>query len=198
MQGAGRLRGHEHLQRLEADCPLPRSPKGLGDSTVPGAGKKDAREIHSVFAWDAGSKAYAVIVDNEEGTDVDIIDITDPKKGRPSSPSTTSTRSSRRSCRRHRRTSIEVFLHDMVVKQIGGRQVMLLSYWDAGYVAIDVTIRWTRRTSETRTSRIRIRRRQRAASPFRQRATGTRPSSHCDNQYVVAADEDFDPFELNA
>jgi hypothetical protein len=36
--------------------------------------------IHSVFAWDAGSKAYAVIVDNEEGADVDVIDITDPKK----------------------------------------------------------------------------------------------------------------------
>ena len=54
--------------------------EGLGDSTVPGAGKKDAHEIHSVFAWDAGTKAYAVIVDNEEGSDVDIIDITDPKK----------------------------------------------------------------------------------------------------------------------
>ena len=54
--------------------------EGLGDSTVPGEGKKDAHEIHSVFAWDAGDKAYAVIVDNEEEADVDIIDITDPKK----------------------------------------------------------------------------------------------------------------------
>lgn len=53
---------------------------GIGDSTVNGQGKKDANEIHSVFAWDAGNKAYAVIVDNEELVDVDILDITDPKK----------------------------------------------------------------------------------------------------------------------
>ena len=63
----------------EAAHPTPLA-EGVGDSTVPGQGKKDANEIHSVFAWDAGDKAYAVIVDNEEGTDVDIIDITDPKK----------------------------------------------------------------------------------------------------------------------
>jgi hypothetical protein len=34
---------------------------------------------------------------------------------------------------------VEIFLHDMVVKQIAGRQVMLLSYWDAGYVKVDMT-----------------------------------------------------------
>jgi hypothetical protein len=54
--------------------------EGIGDSTVNGQGKKDAHEIHSVFAWDAGSEAYAVIVDNEEGDDVDIVDITNPRK----------------------------------------------------------------------------------------------------------------------
>ena len=72
---------------------------GFGDSSVPGAGKKDSHENHSVFAWDAGDKAYAVMVDNEEALDVDIVDITDPKKpvrvtthsisrSRPSSAST--------------------------------------------------------------------------------------------------------------
>ena len=39
----------------------------------------DSHEIHSVFIWDAGAKAYAVLVDNEEAADVDIIDITDPR-----------------------------------------------------------------------------------------------------------------------
>src|SRR6266511_1020156 len=53
--------------------------EGVGDETVTGQGKKAANEIHSVFAWDAGDKAYAVIVDDEEGLDVDIMDITDPK-----------------------------------------------------------------------------------------------------------------------
>jgi hypothetical protein len=38
--------------------------EGVGDFTVNGQGKKAANEIHSVFAWDAGQRAYAVIVDN--------------------------------------------------------------------------------------------------------------------------------------
>jgi hypothetical protein len=124
------------------DVTNPRHPtplvEGIGDSTVNGQGKKDANEIHSVFAWDAGDKAYAVIVDNEEGPDVDILDITNPKKAKfiaeydldelfpqilQAAPS----------------NLVEVFLHDMVVKEIDGRQIMLLSYWDAGYVAFDVT-----------------------------------------------------------
>jgi hypothetical protein len=33
---------------------------------------------------------------------------------------------------------IEVFLHDMVVKNINGTWVMLLSYWDGGYVQLNV------------------------------------------------------------
>ncbi len=66
------------------DVSRPGSPtvlaEGFGDETVKGQGKKAANDIHSVFAWDAGSKAYAVIVDNEEGPDVDIVDISNPKK----------------------------------------------------------------------------------------------------------------------
>ncbi|MDP3712330.1 MAG: hypothetical protein Q8R60_07590 [Mycobacteriales bacterium] len=54
--------------------------EGIGDTTARGEGKKDANEIHSVFAWDAGAKAYAVIVDNVEEADVDILDITNPKR----------------------------------------------------------------------------------------------------------------------
>jgi hypothetical protein len=34
---------------------------------------------------------------------------------------------------------VDSFLHDMVVKQIGGRFIMLLSYWDGGFVLLDVT-----------------------------------------------------------
>ena len=90
------------------DVSNPKAPtpfaQGIGDSTANGQGKKDANETHSVFAWDAGDKAYAVIVDNEEGTDVDIMDITDPKK-RSSPRSTTWRHCSRRSSRLARATS---------------------------------------------------------------------------------------------
>jgi hypothetical protein len=119
----------EHLRRHQPRGAGPLA-QGLGDSTVGGNQKKSANEIHSVFAWDAGDKAYAVIVDNEEGADVDIIDITNPAKGRLIAEYDLDQRFPKI-------TQLglgEIFLHDMVVKEIGGRQVMLLSYWDAGYV----------------------------------------------------------------
>ena len=54
--------------------------EGAGDTSgANGVQRKQANETHSVFAWDAGDKAYMVIVDNEEATDVDIFDITNPR-----------------------------------------------------------------------------------------------------------------------
>jgi hypothetical protein len=46
------------------------------------AGSTDANQIHSVFAWDAGEGAYAVMTDNEEFPDVDILDVTNPRRPR--------------------------------------------------------------------------------------------------------------------
>jgi hypothetical protein len=124
------------------DVSKPASPtvltEGFGDESVAGQGKKAANDIHSIFAWDAGAKAYAVIVDNEEGPDVDIVDISDPKTPAliaeydldakfPQIVQTTPT------------NLVEIFHHDVVVKEIAGRFVMLVSYWDAGYVTLDVT-----------------------------------------------------------
>ena len=42
----------------------------------------DSNDTHSAFVWDAGPNAYAVIVDNFETSDVDILDITNPKRPR--------------------------------------------------------------------------------------------------------------------
>jgi hypothetical protein len=169
--------------------------EGVGDTTVNGQGKKAANEIHSVFAWDAGDKAYAVIVDNEEGTDVDIMDITDPKKAfltaeydldqlfpqiLQAAPSNLT----------------EVFLHDMVVKEIGGRQVMLLSYWDAGYVKIDITDVHTPTylgdTDFTNPDP------EAAESGFivPPEGNGHEAEFTGDNRYVIGADEDFGPVAL--
>jgi hypothetical protein len=101
-------------------------------------GFADSNDIHNVFVWDAGENVYAVMVDNFETTDVDILDITNPKRprliadinlndyieGGVDQPELGLTDS---------------FLHDMVVKQIDGRWIMLLSYWDGGFVMLDVT-----------------------------------------------------------
>ncbi len=96
----------------------------------------DANQIHSAFAWDAGSKAYVVIVDDDEAKDIDILDITNPRKPKLIGEFNAQTDFPLNS---DRANGAEVFLHDMVVKEIGGRFYMLLSYWDAGWIVLDVT-----------------------------------------------------------
>jgi hypothetical protein len=167
--------------------------EGFGDETVAGQGKKAANEIHSIFAWDAGSKAYAVIVDNEEEPDVDIVDISNPKKPAvvaeydldqkfPQIVQATPT------------NLVEIFHHDVVVKEIGGRQIMLVSYWDGGYVTLDVT-------DPTNATYV-------ADSDFanpdpellEQAGLSEAPEGNAheaeftkDSNYIIAADEDFNP-----
>jgi hypothetical protein len=117
---------------------------GIGDSsstgiaTASGEGKKGAHDIHSVFAWDAGDRAYAAIVDNDEAVDVDIMDITNPKA--PFLTAEYDLASRFPSILQAAPANLtEVFLHDMVVKQVGDRFHMSANYWDAGYVVLDVT-----------------------------------------------------------
>jgi hypothetical protein len=171
--------------------------EGVGDFTVNGQGKKAANEIHSVFAWDAGDKAYAVIVDNEEGTDVDILDITDPKKASLIAEYDLDQKFPQ-ILQAAPANLVEVFLHDMVVKQISGRQVMLLSYWDAGYVKIDVTdptsISYLGDTDFTDPDP------EAAQSGFivPPEGNGHEAEFTSDSAYVIGADEDFRPFALQA
>ncbi len=171
--------------------------EGVGDFTVNGQGKKAANEIHSVFAWDAGNRAYAVMVDNEEGRDVDIMDITNPKKPFLAAeydldemfPQITQAAPA---------NLVEVFLHDMVVKTIGGRQVMLLSYWDAGYVKIDVTdVRAPVYLGDTDFTDPDP---EAAESGYTvpPEGNGHQAEFTLDNQYVIGADEDFAPYALLA
>ena len=110
--------------------------KNVGDFTTDGGvnSPRDANQTHSVFMWTTGENAYLVAQDEMERSDVDIFDITDPK---------------------HPVLIAEVdandfgvdqpeifltdsFLHDVVVKQIDGHWIMLLSYWDGGWVLLNV------------------------------------------------------------
>ena len=142
------------------------------------------------------ARLYAVIVDNTELHDVDIFDITDPRdagvhrRPRP-------VRARRRAGRRHhrrRRPTATIFLHDMVVKQIGGVPIMLASYWDAGYVKLDVADP-ANPTSSSATPP------SATTDPLTVREGRSPPEgngheaefSH-DNKFVLAADEDFAPY----
>ncbi len=123
------------------DVTNPLKPKKLhehfGDFTVDGDRNRphDANQTHSAFMWDAGDRAYLVATDDDEATDVDIFDITDPKHP----VFITELDLNELDVDQPDLGLIDSFLHDMVVKQIGDRFIMLLSYWDGGYILLDVT-----------------------------------------------------------
>jgi hypothetical protein len=118
------------------DVTDPLKPKKLSEH-FGDRGFADVNEIHSAFAWDAGDRAYVVMTDNLEATDVDILDITNPHRPRliadidlnefvPGGVD------------QEELGLTASFLHDIVVKQIDGEWIMLLSYWDGGWVLLNV------------------------------------------------------------
>jgi len=124
------------------DVTDPRNPKVLsahaGDND-PGGAISEFNQIHSAFAWETGTRAFVVLVDNEEATDVDILEITDPRNpqlivetGLEDWPDAQNEQAAGIG------TFAASFLHDMVVERIGNQWTMLLSYWDAGWVLLNV------------------------------------------------------------
>jgi hypothetical protein len=111
--------------------------ENVGDTHDASGAEVPVREYHSVFIWQQGDRAYAVASDDlEQGTtDVDIIEITDPRHpeliaetGLADWPAAQAPLAKGESA----------FNHDMIVRRIRGRWTMLVSYWDAGYVELDV------------------------------------------------------------
>jgi len=177
------------------DVSNPRKPKtlvqGFGDTGPDDGslvGDEPAHDSHSVFVWQDGEKAYLFIVDNVELHDVDIFDITDPRSPRPvreydfveSFPQIVDQSA----------LGNQIFFHDGVVKEIGGRQTLLAAYWDAGYVTLDVedpaNAAYIGDTSFD------------GPDPL----TGQTPpegNAHqgefsADDRFILAADEDFSPY----
>jgi hypothetical protein len=160
----------------------------LGEA--PGFGPSFFNDTHSAVGWQAGGRAFTVSTDNFEATDVDIVEITDPRnpvfiaeydlneafgvlqedEGRPLGEAS--------------------FLHDMVVKEIDGVQVMLLSYWDGGWVQLNVDDP----ANATLISQFDY--------PAVDAETGLTPSEgnahqaefSFDDQFIVGTDEDFSPY----
>ena len=119
--------------------------QGAGDTSPDDTSEEqDPEEVpnsaHSIFIWQDGSKAYAVIVDNTEFHDVDIFDITNPR-----APVFIGDHDLLELADEQGVDVIDnsangdaIFHHDMVVKKINGVQTMLASYWDSGYIKLDV------------------------------------------------------------
>ncbi len=131
------------------DVTNPANPEKLaanfGDWTIGGLDGEDERDsgrvtphsVHSVMGWVDGKKAYAVQVDNEEFPDVDIFDISDPSnpviiaevgleefEAGGLKPQTAN--------------GASIFLHDMQVRRIKGVWHMMASYWDVGWVLLNI------------------------------------------------------------
>lgn len=153
-------------------------------------------QSHSVFGWDAGSKGYAVLVDNEEALDVDILDITDPRSPRMIAEFDLNKRFPQ--IVQPDLGSASSFLHDMVVKKIGGSFYMLLSYWDGGYVVLNVDdpTNPTYVTDSDFTNPDP----EAAESDLLVEPEGNAHQAEFskNNDFVVAADEDFAPYSVIA
>jgi len=178
------------------DVTNPRHPvklaENFGDITPPSvsAAKTNPEHlVHSVFAWQDGRRAYAVMVDNEEFEDVDIVDITDPRSPMLIKELDVTTLADIGTA-----FGNGVFLHDMVVKKIRGVQTMLLSYWDGGHVALDVDDPanpvFIDDTDYTDCDQLIP-----AVCPPEGNAHQAEFSR--DNRYIVGTDEDFSPYRLS-
>jgi hypothetical protein len=111
--------------------------EGFGDRTG-----SDAHQTHSAFVWQPtpGGPAYLVTQDEEDLADVDIYDITNPRRPRLISELDLNEFGVAQPALNLADSS----LHDMTVKCMtsgpyAGKCIMLASYWDGGYVLLDVT-----------------------------------------------------------
>lgn len=115
------------------DVTNPAAPAKLGE------GGEANNSYHSVFAWQAGSKAYLIATDNNEPGfgDVDIFDITNPRApvfiaetGLASWPGAKKPDAYGNGTQNNH--------HDSTVRKIGSRWTAIVAYWDTGYVLLDV------------------------------------------------------------
>jgi hypothetical protein len=177
--------------------------KHAGDYTNASGGMDpQANQTHSAFAWTNrfDGRTYVVLVDDEEAADLDILDITNPRSpvlindtldlneppfnvGQDSPPNLTS-----------------VFSHDMVVKQVGDRYVMNVSYWDGGYVLLDVTDPRPGNVTLIAESDYAELDEERLARGHQISPEGNGHQSELspDNRFLVATDEDFNAHRVIA
>jgi hypothetical protein len=177
--------------------------KHAGDYTNASGGMDaQANSTHSAYAWvnKFDGRAYAVLVDNEEFTDLDILDITNPRApvlvndtldlneapfevDQASPPNLTSS-----------------FSHDMMVKRVGERYVMNVSYWDGGYVLLDVTNPTPGNVSLIAESDYAELDEERLARghEISPEGNGHQSELSAENRFLVATDEDFNPYRVVA
>ena len=178
------------------DVTNPAAPQELklsvGD-TGPDDGSLDGEEAvnqsHSTFMWkNDQNRAFVAFTDITELHDLDIFEITDPANPRPVAEFDLLDRFPQ--VFDDSALGNVIYNHDLVVKKIDGDYTMLVNYWDAGYVLLNVNDPANPQYITDSSFD--------GLDPL----TGKAPPegnahqgefSH-DNRYVLAADEDFDAY----
>ena len=169
--------------------------KNFGDFTTDGGrnSPRDANQTHSVFMWTTGENAYLVAQDEMEGFDVDIFDITDPKHPKL----ITELDLNEHDVDQPGLFLTASFLHDVVVKEIEGRWIMLLSYWDGGWVLLDVTNPeepvFLGDTDYDAVDPLLLEELEVSLPP---EGNAHQAEFTADNRFFIGTDEDFNPFKL--
>ena len=183
------------------DVTNPLKPKklveGFGDFSVNGKPQTHSNEVHSAFGWvnEETGRAYVIMTDNEEATDTDIIEITNPSRPRFVAEYDLSDESKQPAGAVH---GDAVFIHDEVVKKIGDRYIGLLSYWDGGYIKLDVTdpanATFIADTDYDEFDPVRLG----FGQQINPEGNAHQAEFTRDNELFLATDEDFDPFRIGA
>ncbi|MBA2769826.1 MAG: hypothetical protein H0U35_12010 [Sporichthyaceae bacterium] len=178
------------------DVTDPLKPKRIAENFGDTGSIPGVNQTHSAFAWDAGDRAYLVAQDSNESaeTDLDIFDITNPKRPRliaevalndfdVDQPDIGLTDSD---------------LHDMTVKYIEGHWILLASYWDGGYVQLNVDdpanpvfigdTDFTNPDPELFES---------TGAELTPEGNAHQAEYTSDNKYFIATDEDFGPYRAD-
>ncbi len=173
-----------------------------GDFTNP-AGTVDVspNQTHSFRVWKNrfDGHTYVALVDDEEATDVDILDITNPFE--PVLINDTLDLVELFAVDQESPVNLtSVFSHDMVVDRIGKRYVMTLNYWDGGYVLLDVTdpnpgqIELIAESDYAELDEERLERGQEISPEGNAHQAELSPN----RKFLIGTDEDFNPFRVVA
>jgi hypothetical protein len=160
-----------------------------------------ANTVHSMFAWRNvfDGKTYVVLVDNEEFTDVDIMDISDPRN--PVMVNDTLDLWDLFGVQQESPSNLtSVFSHDMMVYKVGQRYVMTMSYWDGGYVLLDVTDPRPGEVTLVADHDYAELDEERLARGHEISPEGNAHQNELspDRKFMIATDEDFNPYRVTA
>ena len=169
--------------------------EGWGERT-----KSDTHQTHSAFVWQppGSTSAYLVLQDEEDLADLDIFDITNPRRPRQIAELNLNTFN----VAQPDLNLADSNLHDMTVKCMttgtyAGRCIMIASYWDGGYVLLDVT--------DPANPDYILDTEYAAIDPelFEQTGIALTPEGNAhqaeftaDNRFFIGTDEDFAPFRF--